>query len=191
MYRKILALAVVAIAAVAAVGFNAKTTHAQAAPPVANAGGPYAGVVGQVITFSANASTGSNLSFVWQFGDGTTANGPVVSKIYNHTGQFTVQLAVIDSLGRSSFAPTTATIGSGIANVVTGASNCFLTVFGVQCTTVAVPSIFNSNCGLFGFANNFCFFFAPQTNTWLSAPMNGALYCPTPSYTPACRFINR
>lgn len=190
MYRKMLVLAVVAIAAVAAVGFNAKTTHAQVAPPVANAGGPYTGVVGQVITLSANASTGQNLSFTWNFGDGTGATGPVVQHVYAVPGSYVVTVTVRDPLNQSSSAQTTAVIGSGFANFVTGSNlNCFLTVFGVQCASFGFPTFVNSNCGLLGFANNFCFFVSPVTNTWLAAPLNGALYCPTPSYSPACRTI--
>jgi PKD repeat protein len=85
-------------------------------PPVAVANGPYSGAVNSPITFTATGSfdpDGSVASYTWFFGDGSSASGATVSRTYTAAGTYTVTLTVVDNLGASSTAQTTATVTSG------------------------------------------------------------------------------
>ncbi len=76
----------------------------------ADAGGPYAGTVGQPITFDGRGSTGDIVSYTWDFGDGTTGSGAVVQHAYTAPGSYTVRLVVRDRYGRTDSDTATATI---------------------------------------------------------------------------------
>lgn len=55
-------------------------------------------------TFDASASTdadGGNLQYLWQFGDGTSGAGKIVSHAYAESGVATVSLTVVDSTRKS------------------------------------------------------------------------------------------
>jgi len=68
-------------------------------PPVAAAGPDVDGFVGIPITFDGRGSTdedGQIVSYAWNFGDGQTAQGPVVSHFYEALGSYTVTLTVTD-----------------------------------------------------------------------------------------------
>ncbi len=63
----------------------------------------------QVIPFTANFDgtlsydeAGRIVSYTWNFGDGTTGQGPVVAHMYKRNGAYKVKLTVIDSRGRTS-----------------------------------------------------------------------------------------
>jgi PKD repeat protein len=94
-----------------------------AVAPSANIGGPYSGQVGQLIAFDARTSAdplGEALSFVWDFGDGTTAIGGAPTHIYasaNNGQPFLVRLEVKTPSGRLGRATTTATIAPIVAPV--------------------------------------------------------------------------
>jgi hypothetical protein len=82
-------------------------------PPVAIAGGPYAGVTWFPIEFNGTASSdpdGDIQSYGWSFGDGLTAGGATVSHSYNQPGTYLVQLVVSDACGLSDTDQTTVTI---------------------------------------------------------------------------------
>ena len=82
-------------------------------PPVADAGGPYTGLVGVAVTFDGSGSydpDGGIVSYQWNFGDGTTGSGEIVSHIYNSWGVFTVTLTVTDDFGEADTDQTTATV---------------------------------------------------------------------------------
>jgi parallel beta-helix repeat protein len=74
-------------------------------PPVADAGGPYSGIVNITITFNASNSydpdIDDQLSYSWNFGDGNTAEGLSVNHIYENHGTYTLNLTVVDSHGES------------------------------------------------------------------------------------------
>jgi ELWxxDGT repeat protein len=80
-------------------------------PPVANAGGPYAGSRVQAVQLNGSASSdpdGDGLSYAWNFGDGTTGTGASPTHLYTTLGTFTVSLTVHD--GFTASAPVTTTV---------------------------------------------------------------------------------
>ncbi len=86
-------------------------------PPIAFAGGPYSGRVGQPVTLSASAYDPSpadqaTLSYRWDFGDGLQGSGAVVSHVYNSPGTYIVTVTVTDKDGGQGVARTTVHIGA-------------------------------------------------------------------------------
>ncbi|MGH7680381.1 MAG: PKD domain-containing protein, partial [Candidatus Eiseniibacteriota bacterium] len=83
-------------------------------PPVADAGGPYTGVVDVPVAFDGSGSSdpdGDPLSMSWEFGDGATASGAQPLHAYRAAGDYPVTLHVGD--GRlSSSGSAVATIGT-------------------------------------------------------------------------------
>lgn len=78
--------------------------------PVANAGGPYSGVLGGAVQFDGSGSSdpdGDTLIYAWDFGDGATGTGATPTHTYAAADTFTVRLVVTDSRGLSSEAATT------------------------------------------------------------------------------------
>lgn len=133
--RKTLGIVVALVVAVATIGFVGGRSASAAEAPIANAGGPYTGVVGVPVQFSGNFSSGYNLAFTWEFGDGTTAAGPTPVKSFAAAGTYTVRLTVRDMFGATAVATSSATIG-GIA-FPAGA----VAVAGMPCTPV--PGVLN------------------------------------------------
>jgi heat shock protein HslJ len=88
----------------------AETETAQ--PPVAVITAPAEGVVAEVITFDASASTSEAEinSYTWKFGDGATAEGASVQHSYAAPGTYTVTLTVEDANGQIGTATWTITI---------------------------------------------------------------------------------
>jgi alpha-tubulin suppressor-like RCC1 family protein/chitodextrinase len=85
---------------------------------IVNHGGPYAGTVYQAVQFDGSGSTdpdGTIVSYLWDFGDGSTGTGARPSHAYIATGNYTVVLLVTDNDGATAYAETSASIGS-IAN---------------------------------------------------------------------------
>ncbi len=82
------------------------------AAPVANAGPSVTTQEGNSVTFQGSASGGAGaLSYSWNFGDGTTANGSLTpTHLYQHVGTYTGTLTVTDALGIASQASTQITI---------------------------------------------------------------------------------
>jgi len=67
--------------------------------PVAEAGGPYAGVVGAMVNFDGGGSAdpdGDPLRLSWSFGDGVVGAGPAPSHRYDAAGEYAVVLEVHD-----------------------------------------------------------------------------------------------
>lgn len=72
--------------------------------PRAEAGGPYAGQVGNPITLAGAANDPSpvdqnSLYYRWEFGDGTAADGLVMSHSYGRAGNYIARLIVTDKDG--------------------------------------------------------------------------------------------
>ena len=71
--------------------------------PVSNAGPDQSAEAGQTVSFDGSSSTddGTIISYDWDFGDGATATGVLVSHTYNATGTYTATLTVTDNGGLS------------------------------------------------------------------------------------------
>jgi PKD repeat protein len=71
-------------------------------PPVASLTGPGKACTNQVVTFDASGTTDSTpgqITYNWDFGDGTSAEGVQVTKSFDKGGSYNVQLAVDDGSG--------------------------------------------------------------------------------------------
>jgi len=78
---------------------------------IANAHGPYEGVVNVPIQFTGSATGGfTPYTWHWEFGDGEESNEQNPTHPYTEREVFTVQLTVIDHSGHSSTNTTTTTI---------------------------------------------------------------------------------
>jgi PKD repeat protein len=77
---------------------------------------PDSPLIGDDIVFDASASVASGdrtiTSYSWNFGDGRTASGKLVSHHYSEPGTFAVTLTVTDDLGRQSAASRSLTLGA-------------------------------------------------------------------------------
>lgn len=76
-------------------------------PPEVAAGPDKSGVTGEEIAFYGYAGDPDGYIFfqdyVWTFGDGARATGPIVTHAYASAGSFTVRLTVTDRAGESAF----------------------------------------------------------------------------------------
>ena len=91
-------------------------------PPNANAGGPYAGRVGQAITFDGSLSIdpeGAPLTYAWDFGDQTTGSDAQPQHAYAEPGIYVATLVVSDGV-ESSF-PTVGTRSFALVTVTASA----------------------------------------------------------------------
>jgi DNA/RNA endonuclease G (NUC1) len=83
--------------------------------PEASAGGPYAGLEGALLGFSAAGSTDPDadaLAYAWDFGDGATGAGVASAHAYADNGAFIVQVIATDPHGATDTASTTVTVGN-------------------------------------------------------------------------------
>ena len=82
-------------------------------PPACDADGPYAGNVGEPVTFDGSGSSdpdGTIVSYAWDFGDGTTGSGATPTHIYEAAADYTVVLTVTGNCDRTSTCQTIALI---------------------------------------------------------------------------------
>ena len=73
---------------------------------------------GDAINFDASDSTGSPTSYVWDFGDGTTANGSTASHTWSHPGTYEVRLTVSDAKTSSTESRSFQVSGEAVGNAV-------------------------------------------------------------------------
>ena len=96
-------------------------------PPIAAVNGPFTGEEGSTVSMSGTGSSdpdGDALSYLWSFGDGTTATGATVSHTYAQDGNFSVRLIVRDPRDLADTITTTATIANvaPVIGVIPGAT---------------------------------------------------------------------
>jgi PKD domain/Cysteine-rich secretory protein family len=88
-------------------------------PPVANAGGPYSGTVGQPVLFDGSGSTdpdGTIVNYEWGFGDGPSNYSAMkLPHTFTAPDTYIVTLTVRDNQGATSAVQTTATIAAAPA----------------------------------------------------------------------------
>ena len=186
MKRTFAGLAVVFALVIA--GFAAGTTGASAATlPQAVPGGPYSAFLGNAIQFDGTATTGDGaLSYVWTFGDGTSATGAQPVKTYVSAGTFTVTLTVTDSAGNQSVAPTTATVFSSSS---VAAGGCFMTTAGtLVCGQTAASVLSGCFLTLSGVVCPQVSVFTPSLIATTIVPSSLSTICTDPNYalTPRC-----
>jgi len=70
--------------------------------PSTDAGGPYTGIVGKAVNLDAESSGSGDLTYSWEFGDGSTGSGKNPSHTYSKPGRHNVKLTVTNSDGLSS-----------------------------------------------------------------------------------------
>ena len=93
-------------------------TDVNEAPTASFTATPTAGDAPLTVAFDASASSdpeASQLTYAWEFGDGTTGEGQRVDHDYTTSGAFTASLTVTDAGGLNS-EPVTTDIAVGIAN---------------------------------------------------------------------------
>jgi PKD repeat protein len=86
--------------------------------PQAEAGGPYSGIAGTPIAFTAAGSTdpdGTIAAYAWDFGDGGTASGSAVSHSYAIAGTYKARLTVTDNRGKTGTDSATVNVTAGFA----------------------------------------------------------------------------
>ena len=138
----------VALTATDAAGTSASAVQAVVvanvlAPTVALAVAPSPPLAGQVATFTATATpaTGHGISsYVWNFGDGSTATttGPTTTKTYSAVGTYVVTVTVTDDLGQTASASLQfAIVGSGVTASFTASPTNPTTATTVQFNGVA------------------------------------------------------
>jgi hypothetical protein len=71
--------------------------------PIADAGGPYSSVVGVTVVFNASNSSaeGKIDRYVWDYGDGQSAEGIVTEHVYVVPGMYRAILSIVDGAGRN------------------------------------------------------------------------------------------
>ena len=106
-------------------------TVGQGTLPIANIiFSPTDPAVGQTINFIGSGSRAEPghqiVQYAWNFGDGNTAGGEIVTHIFQHAGTFNVTLKVTDDVGRTStLAQAAVDIGGGGGGGGTGATASF------------------------------------------------------------------
>jgi len=89
-----------------ATGTTSQWIHVNEPPVALFTTSPSTGKVGTPVTFNASASydpDGFVAGYFWDFGDGGSAEGPVVSHVYGETGNYVVGLMVIDNENASTW----------------------------------------------------------------------------------------
>jgi hypothetical protein len=131
MKRKLMVMAFALVAAAAAVSLGASGAQAQSPGVIASTGGPYSGVPGAGIQFNAGGSAGFQLTYFWNFGDGTVGSGIAPVKAYAAPGTYTVALTVRDAFGFQSTQYTNAFV-SGVVAVPNLVASCINTPDGLR-----------------------------------------------------------
>ncbi|MED0970739.1 collagenase ColA [Bacillus paramycoides] len=80
---------------------------------IVNMNGPYSGIVNEEIQFHSDGTESKNgkiISYLWNFGDGTTSTEANPTHVYGEKGTYTVELTVKDNSGKESKEQTKVTV---------------------------------------------------------------------------------
>jgi serine protease len=89
--------------------------------PVADAGGPYSGIVNEPITFDGSGSRDEEeviVAYTWDFGDDSTATGVLPTHTYTSAGTYRATLTVTDEDDATSAVATTAEVTAAPTDVM-------------------------------------------------------------------------
>ncbi|MFC9449598.1 collagenase ColA [Bacillus cereus] len=89
------------------------TEEKEKSTTIVNMNGPYSGIVNEEIHFHSDGTTSENgkvISYLWNFGDGTTSTEANPTHVYGEKGTYTVELTVKDSRGKESKEQTKVTV---------------------------------------------------------------------------------
>jgi DNA/RNA endonuclease G (NUC1) len=116
--------------------------EAGARPPVPVLDGPTSGLPGQALAFTAAGTTdpdaNESLTYAWDFGDGTTAQGIAVTKTYAAAGAYTVTLTVTDRFGWQVRRTQRVTVGAVAISATLAAAPNYATTVRVGATFAVV-----------------------------------------------------
>ena len=87
--------------------------------PLADARGPYKGYINSPMQFDGSSSSdndGTIISYHWNFGDGNTGQGKIITHIYREEGEYDVKLTVTDNKGGTDDVITKAVVTDSVAN---------------------------------------------------------------------------
>jgi PKD repeat protein len=113
-------------------------------PPVADAGGPYAGTVDAAVTFDGTSSDdpdGEIVSYDWDFGDGSFGTGETTSHTYTMSREYNVILTVRDDGDKVATDTTAANITIGNLPPTADADGPYEGVVGASVTFDGTGSI--------------------------------------------------
>lgn len=114
-------------------------------PPVANAGPNQSAVEGAIVTFEDNGSyarEGTELTYSWDFGDGTTATGATAQHAYADQGTYFAKLTVTDLYGNASTDTLIVTVTNAAPSVSVALSPLFEGNIGVP--GQSIPFVLNA-----------------------------------------------
>jgi PKD repeat protein len=112
---------------------------ASQAPVAALSATPTSGPVPLVVNFDASSSIdpdGTIVSYMWNFGDGTTASGATASKTYSTAGTYSASVKVTDNAGLTTVKSVTITATTTTTPPVTSSTST-MSVAGLTVTATA------------------------------------------------------
>ncbi len=104
---------------------TAQTTVQVVDVPIAglSAGSDSPTQVGNITTFQATTTAGSNISYSWDFGDGASGSGATPSHTYAAVGSYTVEVTATNGAGSSTEPTTVQVVDVPIAGLSAGSNS--------------------------------------------------------------------
>jgi len=123
------------------------------------------------VSFTADVSGGvPPYSFVWCFGDGNTSSEQNPTYVYSSTGEYTVDLSVVDDMGEEAVASMVVNIVDAVADLECTGS---LSWTGINPGDTVSGSFMVSNCGDSGSVLDWMIVESPGWGSWSCTPDSG------------------